>query len=118
MSMNQKEELRTQNMIRFIEAARELIDQEGLESLSIRKIAEKAGFHNSTIYLYFRDMDHLVMLATLKHFTDYSRSLARLSRQNLPPLDNFLRYGPSSDTRFSEVPIFSTTFSSENTVTI
>ena len=59
MSMNQKEELRTQNMIRFIEAARELIDQEGLESLSIRKIAEKAGFHNSTIYLYFRDMDHL-----------------------------------------------------------
>ena len=89
MSMNQKEELRTQNMIRFIEAARELIDQEGLESLSIRKIAEKAGFHNSTIYLYFRDMDHLVMLATLKHFTDYSRSLARLSRQNLPPLDNF-----------------------------
>ena len=45
MSMNQKEELRTQNMIRFIEAARELIDQEGLESLSIRKIAEKAGFH-------------------------------------------------------------------------
>ena len=89
MSMNQKEELRTQNMIRFIEAARELIDQEGLESLSIRKIAEKAGFHNSTIYLYFRDMDPLVMLATLKHFTDYSRSLARLSRQNLPPLDNF-----------------------------
>ena len=70
MSMNQKEELRTQNMIRFIEAARELIDQEGLESLSIRKIAEKAGFHNSTIYLYFRDMDHLVMLATRKHFTD------------------------------------------------
>ena len=34
------------------------------------------------------------------------------------PWITFLRYGPSSDTRFSEVPIFSTTFSSENTVTI
>ena len=89
MSMNQKEELRTQNMIRFIEAARELIDQEGLESLSIRKIAEKAGFHNSTIYLYFRDMDHLVMLATMKQFDQYSQALARLSTQDLSSSETF-----------------------------
>nr|WP_307999185.1 TetR/AcrR family transcriptional regulator [uncultured Merdimonas sp.] len=89
MSTLQKDELKVTNTIRFIEAAQDLIDQVGLEGLSIRKIAEKAGFHNSTIYLYFKDMDHLVMLATLKHFADYSKSLARLSRQDLPPLDNF-----------------------------
>ena len=89
MSTLQKDELKVTNTIRFIEAAQDLIDQVGLEGLSIRKIAEKAGFHNSTIYLYFKDMDHLVMLATLKHFTDYSKSLARLSRQDLSPLDNF-----------------------------
>lgn len=90
MSTFQKEELKASNTIRFIEAAQELIDQVGLEGLSIRKIAEKAGYHNSTLYLYFKDMDQLVMFATLKHFTDYSNSLARLSRQELPPLENFL----------------------------
>lgn len=89
MSMLQKDVLKATNTVRFIEAAQELIDQVGLEGLSIRKVAEKAGFHNSTLYLYFKDMDHLIMLATLKHFTEYSNSLARLSRQDLPPLENF-----------------------------
>lgn len=93
MSTLQKDESKMANTIRFIEAAQDLIDQVGLEGLSVRKIAEKAGFHNSTIYLYFKNMDHLIMLATLKHFTDYSKSLARLSRQDLPPLDNFLQSG-------------------------
>ena len=90
MPVIQNEELKIQNKIRFIEAAQALIDEEGLEKISIRKIAEKAGFHNSTIYLYFRDMDELVMLATMKHFDQYSRALSRLSTQNLSAADTFL----------------------------
>ena len=90
MPVIQNEELKIQNKIRFIEAAQALIDEEGLEKISIRKIAERAGFHNSTIYLYFRDMDELVMLATMKHFDQYSQALSRLSTQNLSAADTFL----------------------------
>ena len=50
MPVIQNEELKIQNKIRFIEAAQALIDEDGLEKISIRKIAERAGFHNSTIY--------------------------------------------------------------------
>jgi len=39
-------------MMYFIEATQELILDEGLEKLSIKKIAEKAGYNSATI-LYF-----------------------------------------------------------------
>lgn len=85
-----KEELKKQNTIRFINATREMIDSEGLENISIRKISKKAGFHNSTIYLYFEDLDQLVMLASMKYFREYSYSLELQSKKQLSPTENFL----------------------------
>jgi len=84
-----KEEQKIKNTIRFIEAAQELIDETGVENVSIRKIAERAGFHNSTIYLYFKDVNHLIQLASMRHFEEYSRSLAELSARDASPKENF-----------------------------
>lgn len=77
------------NAVRFVEATQALIDAEGLEGVSVRKIAARAGFHNSTIYLYFNDINELILLASLKHFRDYSRSLSEQSKQSLSPRENF-----------------------------
>lgn len=79
-----------QNTIRFIEAAQVLIDEIGLKQVSIRKIAEQAGFHNSTIYLYFKDIDELILLASLKHFNGYSTALANQSKEENSPYESFL----------------------------
>ncbi len=87
---NEKELSKRRNTIRFIEAAQELIEEEGLENISIRKIADKAGFHNSTIYLYFEDVDELILLASLKYFNEYSKALSELSKKKLPPREHFL----------------------------
>lgn len=78
------------NAIAFVEATQALIDSEGLENISIRKIAEKAGFHNSTIYLYFKDANQLILLASLKHFHEYSRKLANFGTMIASPTDKFL----------------------------
>lgn len=86
---NEKEEQKRMNTIRFIDAARQLIDSDGLEQVSIRKIADKAGFHNSTIYLYFKDLDQLIMLASVKYFREYSQALAKESQKKRHPADNF-----------------------------
>lgn len=86
---NEKDNLKRENTIRFIEAAEELIDQYGIENVSVRKIAEKAGFHNSTIYLYFTDSDQLLLLASLKHFNEYSKALSRLSTKDFDSKENF-----------------------------
>ena len=61
MAEFEKDEQKAKNAICFIKATQELLDTEGIEKLSIRKIAEKAGFHNSTIYLYFKDIQHLIL---------------------------------------------------------
>ena len=40
MCGNNKEALQRENTIRFIEAAEELIDEHGIDNVSVRKIAE------------------------------------------------------------------------------
>jgi len=86
----EKDEEKRKNAVAFVEATQALIDSEGLEKISIRKIAEKAGFHNSTIYLYFKDANQLILLASLKHFNDYSHKLAEFSTMIASPKDKFI----------------------------
>jgi AcrR family transcriptional regulator len=52
----EKEALRT----RIVEAARDIVSEEGLDALSMRAIAERIEYSPGTIYLYFRDKDELV----------------------------------------------------------
>jgi len=68
-------EQRNERLRSFVVATREMIEQDDFDKIHIRKIAEKAGFHNS--------------LASVKFFDQYSRSLADLSDKNLSEQDNF-----------------------------
>lgn len=62
----------------FIEAASQIIEEEGLEAVTIRKVADIAGYNSATLYNYFENLDHLVFFSQLKilkiyvvHLTDY-----------------------------------------------
>lgn len=99
----------------FVEATQELIDTEGLENISIRKIAEKAGFHNSTIYLYFKDANQLILLASLKHFNAYSAKLAQYAAASGTPLEKFLAIWQAfGETVFRKPHIFRNFFFGKN----
>ena len=63
-------------IVTFIRAAREIIDLEGIESVSIRKVAARAGFNSATLYLYFKDVDELITLASMSYLENYCRTLA------------------------------------------
>lgn len=45
---------------KIIQAASELVSREGHENVSIRKIANAVEYSPRTIYLYFRDKEHLL----------------------------------------------------------
>ena len=45
---------------RIVEAARDIVSEEGLDALSMRAIAERIEYSPATIYLYFRDKDALL----------------------------------------------------------
>lgn len=73
----------------FVEAAAELIRTQPFKSISIRKIADTAGFHNSTIYSYFQDADWLLALASVRFLQPYSNDLTQIRDLELTPLGLF-----------------------------
>lgn len=52
----EKEALRT----RIVEAARDIVSEDGLDALSMRALAERIEYSPATIYLYFRDKEELL----------------------------------------------------------
>ena len=62
-------------MTYFIEAADEIIREEGIEAVTIRKAADKAGYTSATLYNYFENLNHLVFMAVLNHLEEYNAAL-------------------------------------------
>lgn len=60
----------------FIRCTREIIDLEGIQQVSIRKVAQTAGLNSATLYLYFDDADELITLASMSYLENYCRTLA------------------------------------------
>lgn len=50
----------------FIEAALEIIKEEGLENLTTKKIGDKAGYSYATIYNYFENYNELICICMIK----------------------------------------------------
>lgn len=68
----------------FIRTAREIIDMEGVDEVSIRKVAKVTGYNSATMYLYFADVDELITLASMSYLENYCRTLAA----DIPKLQN------------------------------
>lgn len=71
-----KAEQRNQIFACFVNAASEIMEKEGMEGLTLRKVAQKAGYNSATLYNYFKDLDHLIMYASMKYFQAYNENLA------------------------------------------
>ena len=89
MTSRSQNDQKLTRMALFINCARQLIDEEGYQNVSIRKIADRAGYHNSTIYFYFSDLDYLLALASVRSFEEYSKDLAGISSLNKSNKDVF-----------------------------
>jgi AcrR family transcriptional regulator len=53
----------------FVQATKELLKGEGLKSISVRNIAERAGYSYATLYNYFKDVKDLIF-ECVKDFQD------------------------------------------------
>lgn len=75
--MNKKrKEIQTARMWRyFLDAASELIKEKELHQITIREIADRAGYTSSTVYNYFRDLSHLKFFAVMRYTNRYIKDL-------------------------------------------
>ncbi|GEN56750.1 hypothetical protein GCM10012290_15100 [Halolactibacillus alkaliphilus] len=55
----------------FIDAAVDIIERDGLEAVTIRRVADLAGYTSSTAYNYFDDLSHVKFFASLKFTKPY-----------------------------------------------
>lgn len=80
---------RKRMMIYFIEATQKLLHEDGLEEISIRKIATEAGYNSATIYNYFQDLDHLILFGSVCYLRDYLIFLSQTLKPEMSSIDRF-----------------------------
>jgi AcrR family transcriptional regulator len=74
----------------FINAAAQIIEDEGIEAVTIRKVADLAGYNSATIYNYFDNSNQLISFAALKFVKDYTQELPKYIADADDCLDRFL----------------------------
>ena len=88
----QREDLRE----RIVEAARDIVSEEGLDALSMRALALRIGHSPGTIYLHFQDKDELLRSVMAEGFKRLGESmeteLARVGEDE-GPLARFAAMG-------------------------
>lgn len=65
------------------------MEEKGADAVTIRQVAELAGYKSSTLYHYFSDLEHLIMYASLKYLREHNQRLALYIRELRDP---YLRF--------------------------
>lgn len=88
----QREDVRA----RIVEAARDIVSEEGLDALSMRALALRIGHSPGTIYLHFQDKDELLGSVMSESFKRLGRSMeAELGKlgEDPDPLERYAAMG-------------------------
>jgi AcrR family transcriptional regulator len=78
--LTKKEIQKRRMMSYFIEAAANIIEEEGIQGITTRKVADLAGYNVATVYNYFKNLDHLIFFASLKFIKDYVLNLSSYTK--------------------------------------
>lgn len=81
---------RTQHAI--IEAARQIIRETGVESLSIRAIAERIDYSPAGLYEYFGSKEEIIAAVCTQNFERFAKRLAQVDKR-LAPTEYMLELG-------------------------
>ncbi|MEC9485352.1 MAG: TetR/AcrR family transcriptional regulator [Candidatus Izemoplasma sp.] len=89
-----KTQRKQRNKQYFIDAAKTIIEQEGIESVSARKVADIAGFSYATIYNYFKDIDSLLTYTAVDYLQSCHDDIIKtvnLKQDNLAVLIDYAK---------------------------
>ncbi|RKD23699.1 transcriptional regulator, TetR family [Caminicella sporogenes DSM 14501] len=88
--MDKKQIQKKRMMAYFIQAANKIIEEEGIEAVTIRKVADLAGYNSATIYNYFENLDHLIFFTCMKYLREYVLSLPQNFNKMKNSIDKYL----------------------------
>lgn len=102
--MEKKEIQRQRMMTYFIEAAKEIIKEEGVKSVTARKVGEKAGYSYATIYNYFSDLNALLTYCVFDFLEDCYKHLLTFKDDTKNSKEQLVDYVLAYFTYFAENP--------------
>lgn len=95
----------------FIDATEELIKEEGIQQVTIRSVAEKAGYNSATIYNYFSEFSHLLFFASFKFLKPYLTHVTKEMKKQDDPIQKYLiAWECYSEYSFKNPDIFNAVF--------
>ncbi|WP_186670835.1 TetR/AcrR family transcriptional regulator [Sporosarcina sp. BP05] len=74
----------------FVDATAEIIEEEGIENVTIRKVADRAGYNSATIYNYFTEISHLIFFASMKFLKTYTDDVGSAIEKGKNPLEKYI----------------------------
>ena len=75
----------------FIDAAKQIINDGGIDALSARDVADIAGYNCATLYNYFDDLDHLLFYASLSYLKEYIDDLGNYGKAIKDPVKRYFK---------------------------
>lgn len=66
---------------KYIQVASRILEQEGPEGINIRRIAKESGCTSAVLYKHFENLDHLLVLASVKFLAPYISDFIEISKR-------------------------------------
>lgn len=66
---------------KYIRITGEILEKEGLQGVNIRRIAKAAGCTSAVLYKHFDNLEHLIILASIRFLEPYVREFQRTTKR-------------------------------------
>src|SRR6056297_3627896 len=74
----------------FIQATKEVIEEKGIENVTIRNVAKRAGYNSATIYNYFDNYKQLIFFASLDFLSNYIKAMPDYITEGEDEVERFI----------------------------
>lgn len=100
----------------FIDAAREIANEEGLSGVTIRSVADRAGYNSASLYNYFENLNQLMAFTSIDLVADWLHELTGIMEGDGDALDKYIMgWKTFSQHSFRDPTGFAYIYASENT---
>lgn len=88
-----EDDIKVKRIIRiFINSTIDIIQNESLESVTVRSVAKKSGYNAATIYNYFDNNRQLIFFASLSFLEDYFKDIDHIIKSNdKEPMEQYIK---------------------------
>lgn len=88
----------------FIEAAKEIIEKEGVKQVTARKVGKLSGYSYATIYNYFKDLKELLAYCAFDYLKTCSKEMMSIDTKELDIISIIQKFNTKYFKFFAENP--------------